>query len=273
MDIKELRDEISRIDEQMAELFIKRMQIVEKVAEYKAERGLPIEDKEHEQRIIDSKSELVENQDLKPYYVQFIQNNMDVSKRWQHRIIDGQRIAYIGDEQDDLDAVKQLFPDGTAVAFDSYEEAYNAVADSNCDIAVLPFERSYAGDVGPVIDLIFSGNLHVNDIYNHRGENGMTRYAVISQAENKPETGNEIGSFLLMFTVKDEVGGLAKAINTISAYNFNMRIMRSRPMQDLPWHYYFYAEAAGDDSSESGRRMIKALSAVCPMVKIAGRYK
>jgi chorismate mutase/prephenate dehydratase len=72
--------------------------------------------------------------------------------------------------------------------------------------------------------------------------------------------------------VKDEVGGLAKAINLISAYNFNMRVLRSRPMHDLPWHYYFYAELEGNDNSENGQRMLNALKGVCPIMKVVGRY-
>ena len=82
----------------------------------------------------------------------------------------------------------------------------------------------------------------------------------------------EGGAFLLLFTVKDEVGGLAKAINLISAYNFNMKVLRSRPMKDLPWHYYFYAEVEGNADSENGRRMISALKGACPMVKVAGHF-
>ena len=99
-----------------------------------------------------------------------------------------------------------------------------------------------------------------------------TRFAVFSRVENKV-TGKRDGSaFLLLFTVKDEAGGLAKAINVISAYNFNMRVLRSRPMKGLAWHYYFYAEVEGDDSSENGRRMISALRGTCPGLKVVGRY-
>ena len=66
--------------------------------------------------------------------------------------------------------------------------------------------------------------------------------------------------------------GLAKAINLISAYNFNMRVLRSRPMHNLPWHYYFYAELEGNDNSENGQRMLNTLKGVCPMMKVVGRY-
>ena len=34
-----------------------------------------------------------------------------------------------------------------------------------CDAAVLPIENSYAGEVGQTIDLIFSGGLFINGIY------------------------------------------------------------------------------------------------------------
>ena len=72
--------------------------------------------------------------------------------------------------------------------------------------------------------------------------------------------------------MKDEAGGLAKAVNIISAYNFNMRVLRSRPMKGLSWHYYFYVEAEGDDASENGQKMIAALRGACPMVRVVGRY-
>jgi chorismate mutase/prephenate dehydratase len=99
-----------------------------------------------------------------------------------------------------------------------------------------------------------------------------TRFAVFSRVENRMAIKKDAGAFLLLFTVKDEAGGLAKAVNVISAYNFNMRVLRSRPMKDLPWHYYFYAEVEGDDSSENGKRMINALRGTCPGLKVVGRY-
>ena len=272
MELKELRQEINAIDEKMAELFIERMKVAEQIADYKMERGLAVEDKDREQRLIDMMGDKIEDQAMRPFYIQFLQNTMDVSKKWQHRLMIGQRAAYCVSAPGDMEAVSYMFPDAEPVPFETYEEAYDAAEEGTCDIAVLPFERSYEGEVGPVLDKMFEGSLHVNDVYDYPEETGVTRYAVLSKAVNKPESGRNTGWFMIMFTVKDEVGGLAKAINTISAYNFNMRIMRSRPMQGLPWNYYFYAEAEGDDSSENGRRMITALSAVCPLVKVIGRY-
>ena len=114
--------------------------------------------------------------------------------------------------------------------------------------------------------------LRVLDHDINESKTNTTRFAVFSRVESRAPEKKRGSAFLLLFTVKDEVGGLAKAINIISAYDFNMRVLRSRPMKELPWHYYFYAEVEGDDTSEKGRRMIGALKGSCPMAKVVGHY-
>lgn len=272
-DIIRLRETIDSIDKEMAALFEKRFEAAGRIAEYKSSRGLPVEDRAREQKLIEKNSTLIEDERLRAYYAQFLQSTMDISKKWQHRLIEGIRVAYCErDGEEGRSPAGLIYPDAAAVVYPNYDDAYNAVSSGDCDIAVLPFEKSYTGEVGRVLDLIFAGDLYVTGTYSIDEKDGTTRYAVLSKTENSTGEGASYGSFMVMFTVRDEVGGLAKAVNTISAYNFNMRIMRSRPMKDLPWHYYFYAEAEGDDNSENGRRMIRALSAVCPLVKVAGRY-
>ena len=357
MELTEAREKIREVDEEMAKLFVSRMEAVRKVAEYKRAHGLPIEDKEQEARVIEGRSKLIDDPELRSFYVRFLSETIEVSKSWQHRLTEGMRVAYSGVEGAFAHvAAKRIFPDGTPVSYPSFEAAYGAVEAGECDVAVLPIENSFAGEVGQVLDLMFSGGLYVNGVYDlsitqnllgvpgakpsdvktvvshpqalsqcgayirehgystvtaentavaaksvaeqndvslaaiasgetaelyglsvldhdiNESKTNTTRFAVFSRAEN-PSSGRDGGAFLLLFTVKDEVGGLATAINLVSAYNFNLRVLRSRPMKDLPWHYYFYAEAEGDAASENGRRMLAALRGVCPMVKIAGQYK
>ena len=59
MDLDDSRGIIKAIDEQMADLFAKRMDAVRHVAAYKREQGLPIEDKEQEARVIAERGALV----------------------------------------------------------------------------------------------------------------------------------------------------------------------------------------------------------------------
>ena len=356
MDLAEEREKITALDRQMARLFEDRMEAVRAVAEYKRKRGLPIEDKEQEARKLEEGESLLEDRELIPYYTQFLQCSMDISKRWQRKLINGVKVAYSGVEGAFAHiAAGRIFPDGESIPYPSFEEAYAAVVRGDCDIAVLPIENSYAGEVGQVLDLMFSGRLHVNGVYDlsvtqnllgvegastdsvktvishpqalsqcakyirkhsfdavstdntakaakevaerrdvsvaavaseetaelyglkildhdiNEDRNNTTRFAVFSGTEDSGSRSAGT-AFLLLFTVKDEVGGLAKAVNIISAYGFNMRVLRSRPMKGLLWHYYFYAEVEGDDSSENGLRMLSALRGACPVLKIAGRY-
>ena len=166
MDLQESREVIRQVDEEMAKLFVKRMEAVRSVAAYKKERGLPIEDKEQEARVIKGRSALVGDPELRSFYVNFLQDTMDVSKRWQHYLMEGLRVAYSGVEGAFAHiAAGRIFPDGELESYPSFESAYEAVEKGECDVAVLPIENSFAGEVGQVLDLMFSGALYVNGVY------------------------------------------------------------------------------------------------------------
>ena len=74
------RNEINEIDAQMAELFVRRMRAAEEVAAYKKEHALPILDAAREEQVVQSNAKLVEDETLREYYVNFIRNNMAVSR-------------------------------------------------------------------------------------------------------------------------------------------------------------------------------------------------
>jgi chorismate mutase/prephenate dehydratase len=355
--LKDAEERVRATDLQMRALFLQRLEALRALARWKKERGLPAEDRELELRTLSELTPGVEEEAQRSFYLSFLQDVLTVGTRWQHYLMEGLRVAYSGVEGAfGHIAAMRIFPDGTKIPYPSFEDAYSAVEKGECDLAVLPIENSYAGEVGQVLDLMFSGNLHVNGVYDlpvtqnllglpgakaedirtvishpqalaqcqpyirrhgystksasntamaakETAEGGdpsvgaiagietaqlyglqlldhdinesrlnTTRFAVFSRVEYPAAAGHDKGAFLILFTVKDEVGGLAKAINLISAYNFNMRVLRSRPMHDLPWNYYFYAELEGTDSSENGQRMLNALKGVCPMMKVVGRY-
>ena len=78
---------------------------------------------------------------------------------------------------------------------------------------------------------------------------------------------------MLVFTVKNEAGSLAKTIDIIGAHRYNMRNLRSRPMKELLWSYYFFVEADGNINTPNGRDMLKELSATCDNLKLVGTYR
>lgn len=105
-------------------------------------------------------------------------------------------------------------------------------------------------------------------------KNNTTRFAVFSRSQTVPakDVKDQNQHFILTFTTKNQAGTLATALNIIGAHNFNMRNLRSRPMKDLMWNYYFFIEADGNINSYDGQNMLKELSAVCARLKLVGTY-
>ncbi len=164
--LNKAREIIGETDKEIAALFEKRMAAVREVAEYKKERGLPVFDGAREDFLINKNLEYIENEEIKDFYVSFMKGTMDISKRYQHRILEGANVAYSGVEGAFAHiAAGRIFPDGKRISYPDFKAAYEAVEKGECDCAVLPIENSRAGEVGQVIDLIFSGSLYVNGLY------------------------------------------------------------------------------------------------------------
>ncbi|MBO4769162.1 MAG: iron-containing alcohol dehydrogenase [Clostridia bacterium] len=86
MGIEDIRKEIDRIDAEMAELFVRRMKASERIAEYKAQNGAPVFDKEREKRIIENGCRRVPEQ-IETYYREFISGVIGLSKDLQKSLI------------------------------------------------------------------------------------------------------------------------------------------------------------------------------------------
>ncbi len=165
-ELQNARAIINDVDKKMAELFEKRMEASRLVAEYKRLHGMQVTDPQREAEVIEKNSGLIENEEFKSYYISFLKSNMEISKTYQHRILEGMRIAFSGVEGAFANiAANRVFPDGKAVAYPDFKAAYNSVVDGECDCVILPIENSFNGDVGQVMDLAFFGSLYINGIY------------------------------------------------------------------------------------------------------------
>ena len=99
-----------------------------------------------------------------------------------------------------------------------------------------------------------------------------TRFAVFSRAKREYSEKASGVHTVLLFTVKNEAGALARAVDIIGKYGFNMRTLRSRPMKELLWQYYFYVEAEGNLATAEGQAMLAELSECCDRLKAVGTY-
>ena len=355
--LDEARRTINSVDAKMAELFVERMNAAAIIADYKREHGLEIYDEKREEEIIRRNSSLVEDDELRSYYVSYLKNTMAVSRSYQSKLLFGMKVAYCGTEGAfaHIGACK-LFPTAKKIAYESFEAAYSAADKGECDVALLPMENSYQGEVGQVTDLMFSGTLYINSIAElpvshdllvldgasakdiktvvshpqalgqcndyikshgyksveysntalaakyvaekgdptlaaiaseeagqiyglklldkniNSARNNTTRFAVFSRSMNT-HSSKEMGIHtVLLFTVRNEAGALAKAIDVIGRHGFNMRALRSRPMKELLWEYYFYVEAEGNINTEEGKRMLEELGEFCDRLKVVGTF-
>ena len=353
--LQKARLQINEIDSKMAQLFQKRMEATRLVAEHKQEYGIPIFDAAREAQIIEKNMAKIADDEIRSYYVNFLKSTIKLSRQYQHKLISGMKVAYSGVEGAFAHiASNKIFPDGHKVPYSDFDSAYNAVVNGECDCAVLPIENSYAGEVGQVLDLMYSGSLYINGVYDlsvsqnligvfgaklsdvrevisHQQallqcqdfikEHGLeqlqatntavaaqkvaqmndksvaaiasketaqlygldvlekdinksnfntTRFAVFSRSENTDKASDN--NFLLLFTVSHIAGALAKAINVIGEHGFNMKVLRSRPVKDSNWEYYFYVEAEGNINDANGQNMLLKLKKYCDKLKVVGNY-
>ncbi len=167
--LQEARGEIDQIDNEMAVLFQRRMKAVEKVVTHKIAHNLPILDAGREEQVVAKNLERLspENQDLAPFYEDFIRHNMAISRAMQSKIMATDRIAYQGvPGAFSHIAMKTIFPHGREKAYGSWKEVVQALEEGVVSYGVLPFENSHAGDVSEVLDLCFiHPKLHVCQMY------------------------------------------------------------------------------------------------------------
>ncbi len=99
-----------------------------------------------------------------------------------------------------------------------------------------------------------------------------TRFAVFSRVDRASDNKEKKQFFSLLFTARNEAGSLAQALTILGRHGFNMRTLRSRPMKELLWQYYFYVEAEGDIYDENGKACIEEMRSCCDKIKIVGAY-
>ena len=165
-ELQKAREIINKVDKEMARLFEMRMDAAKTVAAYKKENGLPIDDFAREKEIIAKNSDYIENEEYRSYYVNFMKNNIKLSKDLQHRLLEGMTVAYSGVKGAFANiAARRIFPEARCLPYADFKAAYKAVEKGECDCVILPIENSFNGDVGNVLDLAFFGSLYINGVY------------------------------------------------------------------------------------------------------------
>ena len=86
-ELENLREKIDAIDKEMIALFEKRMDIVADIAAYKIKNNLPILNQNREDIVISKVKAIVKNNDYTDSAIDFIKDIMEISKKFQQKLI------------------------------------------------------------------------------------------------------------------------------------------------------------------------------------------
>lgn len=176
MDIKELRNDIDRIDGELTKLFKERMETAAEIAKYKKENNMPVFNKEREREVLNCVTEGMPSE-LQGYTKTLYETIFNLSRSYQKRIINPQSsvskmieevTASTPCERPDRAVVAcqgvegaysqfacdKMFTYPSIVYCRGFEDVFKAVDSGLCRYGVLPVENSTAGTVNKVYDLM-----------------------------------------------------------------------------------------------------------------------
>lgn len=164
--LDESRKKINEIDEQMAELFEARMRAVDGVIHFKQQQNMPVLDSSREQYVIEHNAQYIKDDVYMDSYVEFMKDMMRISRKYQKSVINKDLIGYQGTQGAfSYIASDKIFPDHKKKSFPTFESVFKAVCDHEITYGVIPFENSYTGEVGEVLDLLKEYDVYISETY------------------------------------------------------------------------------------------------------------
>ena len=90
-ELENLREKIDAIDKEMIALFEKRMDVVTDIAAYKIKNNLPVLNQNREDIVVSKVKSNVKNKNYADSAADLIKNIMEISKKFQQKIISKQQ--------------------------------------------------------------------------------------------------------------------------------------------------------------------------------------
>ena len=223
MELKELRTEIDKIDDELVRLFGARMEIAAKIADHKKENNLPIlvpsREREKLQDVAKKAGPEMANYTRVLYSMLFELSRSYQSKRNDERTELYHRIA------DAIENTPKLFPQVPMVAcqgvegaysqiacekmfknpfimyFKNFEAVFNAIEQGLCQYGILPIENSTAGSVKKVYDLMIRHNFSIVRTFRLKVDHNLlvkpgTKLSDINEIYSHEQALNQCSEFL-----------------------------------------------------------------------------
>ena len=183
MDLSQYREQIDQIDDELIQLFARRMETAAQIAQWKRQAGKPVMDAGRERaKLLDVMEKCPE--EFKDYAVSLYSLLFELSRSYQHRILDSSS-ALTEQISAAIAHTAPLFPKTASVAcqgvegaysqlaceklfrlpnifyFNSFDAVFSAIEKGLCRYGIIPLENSTAGSVNKVYDLMMRHNFRI----------------------------------------------------------------------------------------------------------------
>ena len=174
-----LRQEVDRLDDQIAELFLKRMEVTGRIGACKEELGLPLMDPRRELEVLRSAAAETLDEGRKLELAHLFETVLALSRRDLRRRVGGNdpgpgysrcrraeaaarqpverpRVVYQGvaGAYSEMASLRFFEEDCRCQGLPTFEEVFQTVAQGGADYGVVPIENSSTGDIRQVYELL-----------------------------------------------------------------------------------------------------------------------
>ena len=223
MDLTEIRNEINRVDDQLVNLFVERMELASQVAAYKRENNMPIFVPAREREILKKVAEQA-GPEFGSYARLLYATIMDLSRSHQSKQNGtvtplAQRITQAIEDTPKLFpqeamvacqgvegaysqiACEKIFQNPFIMYFKNFEGVFNAIDQGLCRYGILPIENSTAGSVNKVYDLMVEHNFSIVRTFRLKVDHNLlakpgTKLSDIKVVYSHEQALNQSSSFL-----------------------------------------------------------------------------
>ena len=267
MDLSQYREQIDRIDDELIQLFARRMETAAQIAQWKRQAGKPVMDAGRERaKLLDVMGKCPD--EFKDYAVSLYSLLFELSRSYQHRILDSSN-ALTEQISAAIAHTAPLFPKTASVAcqgvegaysqlaceklfrlpnifyFNSFDAVFSAIEKGLCRYGIIPLENSTAGSVNKVYDLMMRHNFRIVR---------SVRLKVDHNLLVKPGTRME--------DIK-EIYSHEQAINQCARYLQKFSGVKIIPCENTAMAAKYVSEAGGGAAALSSRSCAKLYGLTC----------
>ena len=223
MDLKDIRNQIDAIDDELVQLFVKRMGLSAQVADYKKANNMPIYVPAREREIMQDVARKA-GPEMSNYTRALYSMLFELSRSYQSKR-NSEVTPLYENITESIDKTEKLFPQAPMVAcqgvegaysqiacekifkspmsmyFKNFEGVFNAIEQGLCQYGILPIENSTAGSVKKVYDLMIHHNFSIVRTFRMKVDHNLiakpgVRLSDIKEIYSHEQAISQCGDFL-----------------------------------------------------------------------------